>query len=201
MAGLRQPASSVRKALEASIKTMSLPDALAEVDTMGQSFLASEVLLEECAQPSSAEYVVRVARWRFGQRSEPRHLDEIYRRAPAGARGVPTLSDMEWRLELLDGKQVSPGLTGAAVHREPLNVDFLITHALALLRDGRSAEARQAFAQLEPLNHHLFAAQKAVLGATGSQGEAVSVATSINLQQLPGPEYRLVYRLVQVGAD
>lgn len=197
--------TSVRKALESAIKTMRLPEALAETDAMGQSFLASEILLEQCAQPSSAEYVLRVARWRFGQRGEPGRLDEIYRRAPAGAKGVPTLSDMGWRRELLEGKQVSPELTGAAVDREPSNVEFRITHALALLRDGRAAEARLALAPLEPVSHQLFAAQKAVLSAvlsaTGSQSEAVSVATSINPQHLTDPEYLLVYGLVQARAE
>ena len=139
------------------------------------------------------------------QRGEAGRLDEIYRRAPAGAEGVPTLSDMGWRRELLEGKRVSPELTRAAVDREPSNVEFRITHALALLRNGRAGEARLTLAPLELLSHQLFAAQKAVLsavlGATGSQSEAVSVATSINPQQLTDPEYRLVYRLVQVDAD
>lgn len=166
-----------------------------------QSVLASEVLLEECTQPSSAEYVLRVARWRFGQRGEPGRLDEVYRRAPSAAKGVPTLSDTLWRRELLQGNSVSPDEAGATVEREPSNVEFRVTHASALLRDGRAAEARLALAPLEPVSHLLFAAQKAVLAsvlaATRSTGEAVRTARGINPQHLTDPEYRLVYTLVQ----
>lgn len=191
--------TSVRKALQSAMPTMSLPATLAQADEMMQTELANEILLEACAEPSSAEYVLRVARWRFGQRGEPARIDEVFRRAPVQASELPTVRDLRWRRELLDGQAVDPALTAAVVEREPSNVEFRITHALALLRDARAAEARFALAPLEPVSHQLFAGQKAVLAAvlaaTGSSNEATALAKSINPQHLTDAEYRLIYQL------
>jgi tetratricopeptide (TPR) repeat protein len=191
--------TSLRKALQAAMQTMSLPATLIEADEMMQTALANEVLLEACGEPSSAEYVLRVARWRFGQRGEPARLDEVFRRSPRQASELPTVRDLHWRRELLDGQPVDPVLTQEVVEREPSNVEFRITHALALLRDGRAAEARLALAPLEPVSHQLFAGQKAVLAAvlsaSGSPNEATELVRSINPQHLSDAEYRLVYSL------
>lgn len=185
--------------MRAAADSRTLPAVLAEVDARQQSPLADEVLLEMCGEPAHAEYVVRVARYRFGQRGEPRLADEAVARYPSDKTLIPTVRDHRWRRALLTGEMVSPTETGKASESEPTNVEFRITHALALLRDGRAAEARLALAPLEPVSHQLFAGQKAVLAAvlaaTGSPGEATALAQSINSQHLTDAEYRLIYQI------
>jgi tetratricopeptide (TPR) repeat protein len=192
--------TSLRRALQSAIAAKNLPSTLAQADGIGQTALADEVLVAACAEPSEAEYALRVARWRFGQRGEPGRMDEVFRLASQNVAGTPTLRDMRWRRNLLEGQAVSPELTGKALEAEPSNVDFRLTHALALLRGGHTAEARAVLAPLEPVSHQLFAGQNAilaaVLGATGSSGASTALAKSINPRQLTDSEYRLVYTLV-----
>jgi len=191
--------TSLRRAVRAAADSRTLPAVLAEVDARQEAMLADEVLLEMCGEPAHAEYVVRVARYRFGQRGEPRLAEEAVARYPADKTLIPTVRDHRWRRALLAGEPVSAAATGEASESEPTNVDFRITHALALLREGRSAEARLALAPLEPVSHQLFAGQKAVLAAvlaaTGSSNEATALAKSINPQHLTDGEYRLVFSL------
>ena len=191
--------TSLRRAVRAAAGSRTLPAVLAEVDARQESKLADEVLLEMCGEPAQAEYVVRVARYRFGQRGEPRLVEEAVARYPSDKTLIPTVRDHRWRRALLTGEMVSPTETGKASESEPTNVEFRITHALALLRDGRAAEARLALAPLEPVSHQLFAGQKAVLAAvlaaTGSANEATALAKSINPQHLTDGEYRLVFSL------
>jgi hypothetical protein len=198
--------TSLRRAIRAAADSRTLPSVLAEVDARDESKLADEALLEMCDEPSIAEYVLRVARYRFGQRGEPRLTDEAMQRYPARANLIPTVRDYRWRRALLAGESVDPAETGRVSQAEPGNVDFRITHALALLRAGRAAEARLALAPLEPVSHQLFAGQKAVLTATlvatGSPNEAAELVRSINAQQLTDAEYRIVYGITApAGAE
>ncbi|MGA0094789.1 MAG: hypothetical protein ACO3J2_10940 [Chthoniobacterales bacterium] len=197
--------TSLRRAVRAAADSRTLPAVLAEVDARDEAKLADEVLLEMCGEPSVAEYVLRVARYRFGQRGEPRLTDEAVQRYPARANIIPTVRDYRWRRALLAGESVDPAETGRVGQEEPSNVDFRITHALALLRAGRAAEARLALAPYEPVCHQLFAGQKAVLAAvlaaTGSTNEAVELVRTINPQQLTDAEYRLIYSLIATAGE
>ncbi len=198
--------TSLRRAIRAAADSRTLPAVLAEVDARDKSKLADEALLEMCGEPSIAEYVLRVARYRFGQRGEPRLSDEAMQRYPARANLIPTVRDYRWRRVLLAGEAVDPAETGRVSGDEPSNVDFRTTHALALLHAGRAAEARLVLAPLEPVSHQLFAGQKAVLAAilaaTGSPNEAAELVRSINAQQLTDAEYRIVYGITApTGAE
>ncbi|MBU3665817.1 MAG: hypothetical protein FGM15_08085 [Chthoniobacterales bacterium] len=193
--------TALRRAVRASVNSLTLPETLAEVDARNESGLADEVLLEMCGEPALAEYVLRVARYRFGMRGEPRLIDEGMSRYPVSENPVPTVRDFRWRKSLLAGERVDPALTARVSTDEPTNVDFRITHALALLNDGRPAEARLALAALEPVSHQLFAGQQAVLAAvlaaSGSQAEAARLARGIKGAHLTDPEYRLVLPILK----
>jgi len=98
----------------------------------------------------------------------------------------------------MSGERVDSAETEAVLASEPSNLDFRLTHALALLRDGRAAEARKVLEPCEAIRHQLQSGQKAVvvavLAATGSRQEAIALARTIRSNHLTDPEYRLVYQ-------
>jgi hypothetical protein len=102
------------------------------------------------------------------------------------------------RLEhLLNREAVDTEETAAALQAEPDNIDFRLTHALALFADGRPGEARTVLEPQRIVQHQLQPGQKAiavaVLAATGMKNEAVRLARTMNPDHLTDPEYRLVY--------
>ncbi|MFM8458800.1 MAG: hypothetical protein ACKOB0_07615, partial [Chthoniobacterales bacterium] len=82
--GLGRPSaanSSLRKAIRSSVPRGTLAETLAEVDRMGKESVADEVLLALCGEFAPAEYALRIARWRFSTRGEPRLRQQAYRNA------------------------------------------------------------------------------------------------------------------------
>lgn len=187
-----------KRAIRAAVPRVILAETLEQVDKAGQQELADETLLELCGEPSSAEYALRVARWRFTQRGEPRLRQEALRRVIASSIRSTIVADAERQQRLLAGKKVNPEETGRALAEAPAEIDFRLTHALALLVAGRTAEARLALGPCEPLKNQLLPAQKAivaaVLGGSGSQSEAIDLVRTINPAHLTDGEYLLIYR-------
>lgn len=198
--GLGRPAaanSSLRKAIRSSVDRGTLAETMAEVDRMGKEGVSDEVLLDLCGEFSSAEYALRVARWRFSSRGEPRLRQEAYRRAITTAPKASTVADLARLERLLNRESVDTEETAAALAGEPDNIDFRLTHALALFADGRAAEARTVLEPHRLVQHQLQPGQKAiavaVLAATGSKNEAIRLARTMRPDHLTDPEYRLVY--------
>ena len=198
--GLDRPAAasaSLRKAVRASVERGALAETMAEVDRMGKEGVSDEVLLELCGEYATAEYALRVARWRFSTRGEPRLRHEAYRRAIKAAPQASTVADLARLERLLNRENVDTAETAAALETEPDNIDFRLTHALALFAEGRAAEARTVLEPQRIVQHQLQPGQKAiavaVLAATGSRSEAISLAKTMRPAHLTDPEYRLVY--------
>lgn len=194
--------TDLEKAIRLAIPRLMLPEVLAQVDAMGKASVADRVLLELCGEHGTAEYALRVARWRFSQRGEPRLREEAYRRALEAVPNSVTVQDLERLERLLDRKPVDPVETAKVLDGEPANVDFRLTHALALLQAGRSAEARFTLEPCEAIKHQLQPGQKAVvvaiLAATGSRSEAIALVRTMKSAHLTDAEYRLVYELTNV---
>lgn len=192
-------AASWRKAIMAGAKTLQLPEILTQVDETGNEELADRVLLELCGDFATADAALRVARWRFSQRGHPRLREEALRLAQKAAPGTPVVADMGRLQTLLDGGSVDPTETVEACQAEPSNIDFRLTHALALTRSGRTGEALVAVQPCEGIQHQLTPGQKAVLAsvlaASGSREEAMALARTIRSAHLTDGEYRLVYAL------
>lgn len=198
--GLGRPSAaraSLRKAIRASVPRNALAETMAEVDRMGKQSLSDEVLLELCAEHGTAEYALRVARWRFSNRGEPRLRQEAYRNAIKAAPQASTVADLARLERLLNREHVDTKETGAALEKEPDNIDFRLTHALALFAEGRVAEASNVLEPQRIVQHQLQPSQKAiavaVLAATGSRNMAVQLAKTMQPDHLTDPEYRLVY--------
>lgn len=189
--------SSLRKAIRASVARGALAETMAEVDRMGKESVSDQVLLGLCGEYATAEYALRVARWRFSSRGEPRLRQQAYRNAIKAAPKASTVADLARLERLLNREGVDTAETAAALESEPDNIDFRLTHALALFADGRPAEARTVLEPHRIVQHQLQPGQKAiavaVLAATGSKQEAIRLARTMRPDHLTDPEYRLVY--------
>ena len=190
--------SDLRKAIKASAGRGILPELLSQVDDMGKTELASQTLLQLCSDRTVSDYALRVARWRFSQRGEPRLREEALRRALVAIPSSATVRDFERLRRLMNREPVDLAETQAALDAEPGNIDFRLTHALALLYAGRAAEARKVLEPCEAIRHQLLPGQKAVVvavfGATGSRNEGIALARTMKSSQLTDEEYRLVYQ-------
>jgi len=198
--GLGRPSAanaSLRKAIRSSVARGALAETMGEVDRMGKESVSDEALLGLCGEFATAEYALRVARWRFSTRGEPRLRQQAYRNAIKAAPKASTVADLARLERLLNREHVDTSETAAALEKEPDNIDFRLTHALALFADGRVAEARTALEPHRLVQHQLQPGQKAiavaVLAATGSKNEAVRLARTMRPDHLTDPEYRLVY--------
>jgi len=198
--GLGRPsaaAASLRKAVRSSVGRGSLAETLAEVDRMGKESVADDVLLDLCGEFASAEYALRIARWRFSNRGEPRLRQQAYRNAIKAAPKASTVADLARLERLLNREPVDTEETAAALESEPDNIDFRLTHALALFADGRAAEARTVLEPQRIVQHQLQPGQKAiavaVMAATGMKSEAIRLARTMRPDHLTDPEYRLVF--------
>ena len=164
---------------------------------MGKQNISDEVLLDLCGEYATAEYALRVARWRFSSRGEPRLRQEAYQRAIKAAPKASTVADLARLESLLNRDSVDTAETAAALQAEPDNIDFRLTHALALFAAGRAGEARTVLEPQRIVQHQLQPGQKAiaaaVLAATGMKNEAIRLARTMNPDHLTDPEYRLVY--------
>ena len=171
---------------------------------MGKQSLADEVLLDLAGDYATAEYALRVARWRFSARGEPRLRQEAYRRAMKAAPQALNVADLARLERLLNREGVDTTETAAALETEPDNIDFRLTHALALFADGRAAEARTVLEPHRLVQHQLQPGQKAiaaaVLAATGSRSEAINLARTMRSDHLTDAEYRLVFAFTTTDA-
>jgi tetratricopeptide (TPR) repeat protein len=199
--GLGRTAAAERswaRAVRGAVGRNQLPEVMAQVDQAGRSDIADKTLLELCAEHGPSEYALRVARWRFSQRGEPRLRHQAFRNALRASPQSPSVQDLARLERLMNGERVDSAETEAVLASEPSNLDFRLTHALALLRDGRAAEARKVLEPCEAIRHQLQSGQKAVvvavLAATGSRQEAIALARTIRSNHLTDPEYRLVYQ-------
>jgi len=195
--------ASLRKAIRASVARNALAETMAEVDRMGKQSVSDEVLLDLCNGHATAEYALRVARWRFSTRGEPRLRQQAYRNAIKAAPKAAPVADLARLEQLLNRDPVSTSQTVAALEKEPDNIDFRLTHALALFADGRPAEARRILEPVRLVQHQLQPGQKAiavaVLAATGSKMEAIGLAKTMRPDHLTDAEYRLVYAFTTAG--
>ena len=198
--GLGRPSAaraSLRKAVRASVTRNALAETIAEVDRMGRESVSDQVLLELCGEHGTAAHALRVARWRFSNRGEPRLRQAAYRNAIKAAPNDSTVGDLARLERLLNREHVDTKETAAALEKEPDNIDFRLTHALALFADGRPAEASSVLEPQRIVQHQLQPGQKAiavaVLAATGSKNMAIQLAKTMQPDHLTDAEYRLVY--------
>jgi hypothetical protein len=192
---------SVSAAVTHGLRAGNLAGVLRSADAAGERTLADEFLLAACADPGQAGAAFRAARDRFGRRGQFASLADARGRATAAAPRAPSLEDDRRRLDLLAGRPVDPSLTAATLAEDPFDTDYRVTHALALMRDGRPQEAWEVFEDVTLFFHSLAPGQQAVIAALAdAKGEArlaAELAGAIDLSLLPDAELVLLAPLRQ----
>ncbi len=194
--GARSGANSLREAMAEAARRGRLESILPDADALGASTVADERLVELCGDPALADYAFRVARERLSRRGRPVLLATALDRARAASPNSAAAQDFARYAKLLAGQAVSPSETAAAVAAEPANTAFRITHALALLRDGKPSDALAVFDNVTLFANSLppgqLAVLYAVLAANGDTRRAAAAARGIDPNALTNEEFALL---------
>ena len=194
--GARSGANSLREAMAEAARRVRLESILPDADALGASTVADEKLAEFCGDPAIADYAFRVARDRLSRRGRPALLATAFDRARAASPNSAAAQDFARYAKLLAGQAVSPSETAAAVAAEPANTAFRITHALALLRDGKPSDALAVFDNVTIFANSLppgqLAVLSAVLAANGDTRRAAAAARGIDPNALTNEEFALL---------
>lgn len=192
----RSGADSLAGAMDAAARAGRLEQAVAIGDNSGASVAVDRILIRICGAQALADESFRVARDRFGRKGMFSQVDEAYTRALAADPASPQVLDHGRHLRLIAGEAVDPAETKAAVDADPANPDFRATHALALLKAGRPAEALAVYDDVVVYAPALAPSQQAVvaavLAANGDSDTAVSVSKTTDPALLRPDEVALV---------
>jgi len=185
-------------ALRAGVTDGGLSAALATAEQTRQPKVADAIIIESCGSAETAGGMFRLARDRFGRRGQLASLSAAYAAASKAAPDAGPVQDYRRRADLLAGKNITPEETAAAVAASPAEIPVRFTHALALLRAGRSADALGVFHDLDIFVGGLPPGDKAIaialFQANGIQRTADSVRSGLDTALLEPGEYALIAR-------
>jgi hypothetical protein len=203
--GAQSGATSLAAALEAAARLRRLELILPTGDALGAAQVVDAKLAEMCGNPALSDYVFRVTRDRLMRRGRFNLLDAALERAVRASPESFAVADAARYRRLLQGEPVDPEETAAAVAREPANASARITHALALLRADRPADALANFDDItvfaDRLPPGLLAVVAAVLAANGDDARARLAVSSLDLDLLQPGEYALIAPLRVAPAE
>lgn len=187
---------SLADAVRAGAREGRLPQTLAALDALGEQKIADPILIEMCASPRQTDAIFRLARDRFGRRGQFADLSAALDAAVQAAPDAPSVRDLRWRRELLAGKTVDTKETAAAADAAPADPQRRLTHALAMLKAGRPAEALGVFHNIDIFVDQLPPGDQAIvialLEANGLDGLAGNVRQSLHPDLLQEGEYSLI---------
>ena len=182
----------------AALREGNGPAVLSAIDSSGEGKAADPVIIEMCASAQTADSMFRVARDRFGRRGQFASLAQAYDAAAKAKPDAPSVQDYRRRQDLLAGKTVSSAETAAAVAAAPADPSPRFTHALALLREGRTGDALGVFHDVDIFVDQLPPGDKAIAialwEANGMNGHAASLRRSLDPALLEKGEYALILR-------
>ena len=186
----------VAEAVRAGARENRLNEVLTAVAQLQGQESADDALLQMCSDPAMVPVVLPYARDRFAREGQTDMLRQATESALAAAPAALPVLDYQRRRALLEGKPVDLRDTAAALASRDLAPRF--THALALLREGRPAEALAAIkdagrrpADLPPGD---LAVQIAVLEANQLGEDAASARLLLPSGRLDDLEQRLADR-------
>ena len=172
--------------------------ALAAAEETRQRGVADQVIVESCADPQMAANMFRLARERFGRRGQFASLAAAYDAAAKAAPDAPAVQDYRRRTDLLAGKPVSLEETAAAIAAAPADQSARFTHALALLKADRAADALGVFHDVDIFVDQLPPGDKAVAialyRANGMDRTADAVSSNLDTAALEPGEFALIAR-------
>ena len=174
------------------------PAILSAIDSSGEGKVADPVIIELCGDAETADGMFRLARDRFGRRGQFASLAQAYEAAAKAKPDAPSVQDYRRRQDLLADKTVSPAETADAVAAAPADPSPRFTHALALLREKRAADALGVFHDIDIFVDQLPPGDKAVViaiwEANEMNGNANSLRRSLDPALLEKGEYALILR-------
>jgi hypothetical protein len=166
------------------------------LDESGFRKAADAEIIALCGEAETAESMLQLARQRFARSGQPASLQSAYEAAAAASPHSPTVEDLRRYERLLSGVAVDPEETSAALAAAPSDVNLLFTHALALLKAGRSSDALavfddfDVFVEQSPPGQQAVAA--AIFAATGNERAARGLAASLDAHLLAPGEFALI---------
>ena len=182
----------------AALREGNAPAILSAIDSSGEGKVADPVIIEMCGSPETADGMFRVARDRFGRRGQFASLAQAYEAAAKAKPDAPSVQDYRRRQDLLAGKTVSSAETADIVAAAPADPSPRFTHALALLREKRAADALGVFHDIDIFVDQLPPGDKAVViaiwEANEMNGNANSLRRSLDTALLEKREYALILR-------
>lgn len=187
---------AMRDALRASAMEGTVGQVVEMADAMGASHIADEEILGFCAQPPTADGGFRLARDRFDRRGQFASLRAARDKALAASPGSAAALDYTRFEQLLDGREIDAAETAEAVAAQPGEVGPRFTHALALLRADRAAEALAVFDDFDVIVRDLPPSPRAVaiavLAANGHASAAAGLAAGLDRRLLSPGAWALI---------
>lgn len=194
--GAQGGSAALREAMHAAARKGRLELILPAGESLGASPVVDEKLVELCGDPALSDYVFRIARDRFSRSGRASLLAAAHERALAASPESPAVLDYQRYLALTESSPVGLDETAAAAGAEPANVNFRITHALNLLRNGKPQEALEAFDTITVFADRLPPGQLAVIAAVLAANNDVVRARAAAAMIEPGRvlpgEYALI---------
>jgi hypothetical protein len=189
---------SLADAVRAAVREGTLAPTLQAVDALGEGKLADPIIVEMCGSPGLTDRMFRVARDRFGRRGQFATMAKAWEAAVQAAPDAPAVQDYRRRMALLEGRAVASTETAAAVAAAPADATVRLTHALALLREGRAGDALGAFHDLDVFVNRLAPGDQAIVvavyEANGMGSHAAALRRSLDARLLEQGEYALILR-------
>lgn len=185
-------------AFRASVREGNGGAILSSLDLIGEGKVADPVIIELCGRSETADGVFRAARDRFGRRGQFASLAQAYEAAAKTKPDAPSVMDFRRRQDLLAGKDIPSTETAAVVASAPADPSARFTHALALLREDRAADALGVFHDIDIFVDYLPPGDKAIViaicEANGMNRHADSLRGSLDPNLLDKNEYALILR-------
>lgn len=194
--GMQSGAKSLADAMKVAARARRLVLMLPSVDQLGAGNVADQTITELCGDPALVDYALPIARDRLSRRGKASMLAQAFDRAKTASPSSTAVQDYDRYQRLLKGESVDLSQTAAAMAANPADQNLRITHALALLRTGKPAEAVATFNDTtlfaDTLPPGQFAVIAAILAASGDTANATSMARVVDVDLLGKEEYALI---------
>ncbi len=185
-------------AFRASVREGNTQAILSSLDLTENGKAADPVIIEMCANGDTADSMFRLARDRFGRRGQFASLAQAYRAASSAKPNAPSVQDYRRRQDLLAGRNVPSTETSAAVAASPADPSPRFTHALALLREDRVADALGVFHDIDIFVDRLPPSEQAIVialwEANGLNSYAAPLRNLLDFGLLEHGEHALIMR-------
>ena len=166
------------------------------LDEAGFREAADAEIIVLCGEAETADAMLQLARQRFTRSGQPASLQSAFEAAAAASPRSPTVEDLRRYGQLLSGEAVDLEETSEALAAAPTDVNVRFTHALALLKAGRSSDALAVFNDFDVFVEQTPPGQQAVaaaiFAANGKELAARRLAVSLDPHLLAPGEFALI---------